>query len=105
MYTLVRVRPTGKEKFLWTGYIYDVSTSGMRFELDRGLEPGTQVEIRAMLPGASHTTFRASGHIVRRHDDVEERGPVRMGMHFDQFNHPDDRQKLMDYLAVSGRAA
>lgn len=98
MYTLVRVRPVGGEKFCWTGYIYDISSTGMRFELDRELEAGTEVEVRAMLPGYPHTTFNASGHVVRRHDDPEEIGPARMGLIFDKFSHSNDRRKLEDYL-------
>ena len=31
MYTLVRVRPQGQARYCWTGHIYDVSESGMRF--------------------------------------------------------------------------
>ncbi|MCX5658861.1 MAG: PilZ domain-containing protein [Planctomycetota bacterium] len=105
MYTLVRVRPMGREKYIWTGFIYDVSDTGMRIELDCDLDPGTQVEVRAMLPGARQTTIHATGHIVRRHDDHDEPGPVRMGLEFDSFNHADDRMRLSAYLANSGLAA
>ena len=82
MYTLLRVRPRGKERFLWTGYIYDLSTTGMRIELDHGLEPGTPIDFRAMLPGSEQTTIRhATGHIVRLHvDDVDEPGPRPHGL-------------------------
>ena len=96
MYTLVRVRPAGYPKFLWTGYIYDISTSGMRFELDVVLEPGTEIEVRAMLPGTNQVTFDACGKVVRIHDD--EPGPCRMGMTFDHFRHHADRRELHAYL-------
>ncbi|MCE9590925.1 MAG: PilZ domain-containing protein [Planctomycetes bacterium] len=105
MYTLVRVRPEGKERFCWTGYIYDISSTGMRLELDRGLAPGTRIEFRAMLPGASHTTFSGNGHVVRMHDDVDEPGPVRMGLVIDRFSDADNRRRLSDYLGVRGIAA
>lgn len=105
MYTLLRVRPLDREKFIWTGFIYDVSDSGMRIELDAELEPGTRVEVRAMLPGANHTTIRATGHIVRRHDEANEPGPVRMGLVFDKFAQPADRERLNTYLAHAGLAA
>jgi c-di-GMP-binding flagellar brake protein YcgR len=105
MYTLLRVRPKGKERFMWTGYIYDLSSSGMRIELDHNLEPGTRIDFRAMLPGGAQTTIRASGHIVRRHDDVDEPGPVRMGLSFDNFLHTADRSRLQNYLTSCGLAA
>lgn len=105
MYTLVRVRPEGRDRFCWTGYIYDISATGMRLELDRALPPGTRVEFRAMLPGASHTTFGGNGHIVRMHDDADEPGPVRMGLIIDQFVDSDNRRRLSDYLGVHGIAA
>lgn len=105
MYTLVRVRPEGKERFCWTGYIYDISATGMRLELDRALPPGTRVEFRAMLPGSGHTTFNGAGRIIRMHDDADEPGPVRMGLIIDRFIDSDNRRRLSDYLGVHGVAA
>jgi len=105
MYTLIRVRPTGKARYCWTGHIYDISESGMRFELDAPLAPDTYIDVRAMLPGNQHTTVSLSGHIVRLHDDADERGPVRMGMTFDRFAHAADRQRLIGYLHTSGLKA
>ena len=105
MYTLVRVRPVNTERYLWTGYIYDISANGMRFELDHPLPPGTQVEVRAMLPGSFHTTFHATGKIMRIHDDSDEPGPIRMGLIFEKFTHHADRRHLQDYLANSGLKA
>jgi len=98
MYSLVRVRPTGGDRYLWTGHIYDVSLSGMRFELDHALEPGTTIEVRGILPGQEHVTFRASGQVVRLHDDQNEPGPARMGMAFDEFHSEVDELRLADYL-------
>ena len=98
MYTLIRVKPRGNDRYCWTSHIYDISASGMRFELDQPLEPGTQIEIRAMLPGADHTTIRASGQVVRLHDDEDDLGPTRMGMCFEKFRHHTDRTRLSDYL-------
>ncbi len=100
MYTLVRVRPVGEERFLWTGHIYDISESGMRFELDEGIEPGTELEVRIMLPGASQAIVEACGKVVRYHDE-DEVGPIRMGMNFEQFHDPMDRTHLSDYLQMA----
>lgn len=103
MYTLVRVRPEGDERYRWTGFVYDISMTGMRFELDAAVAPGTRLEIRAMLPGPQHTTFRAAGPVVRVHDDDGSRGPTRMGMTFDAMD-DDDRRTLEEYLHVNTQA-
>lgn len=106
MYTLLRARHPGDTRYRWTGYIYDISVTGMRFELDEALEPGTEIEVRGMLPAGKHTTFRASGRVVRIHDDEEMRvGPVRMAMNFDAFIRENERERLVDYLQTSGLRA
>ena len=106
MYTLLRMRHEGDKRYRWTGYIYDVSQSGLRFEMDDAIDPGSGVEIRAMLPGFDHVTFRATGHVVRIHDDCDEPGPVRMALQFDSFPSEADEQALQGYLrAQSGRLA
>ena len=104
MYTLLRVRQPGSSRYQWTGHIYDISESGMRFELDKPIEPGTQVEVRAMLPGARHTTVDAAGRIVRLHAE-DEPGPARMCLKFDTFTRPIDQHKLEQYLANAPRIA
>lgn len=98
MYTLLRARVLGSSKYTWTGHIYDVSVGGMRFELDMPIEPGTQLELRGMLPGSGHTTFRAIGRVVRVHSDREERGPAILGLKFESFQSPMDRQRLSEYI-------
>ena len=102
-YTLVRVKEDGASRYTRQGHAYDISASGMRFELDRPMKPGTRVQLRATLPGMQHITFEAMGHIVRIHDDADERGPVRMAVHFDEFVGEGDAERLNGYLAdVSG---
>ena len=102
-YTLVRVKPVGGDRYRWTGHIYDISLSGMRFELDAPLAPGSEVEVRGMLPGHNHTTFRATGRVVRIHDGQDsDGGPSRMAMSFDKFQTAIDQRKLMDYLDSRG---
>ena len=106
MYTLIRVRPPGRRKYIWSGHIYDVSSTGLRFELDTPVAPGTPIDVRVTLPGAGGTTVSLSGHVVRWHDDADEPGPVRMGMAFDTFARPVDRFRLLEYLrAHAARAA
>ena len=98
MYTLVRARVLGSSKYTWTGHIYDVSVGGMRFELDMPIEPGTQLELRGMLPGSGHTTFRAIGRVVRIHSEPNEMGPVILGLQFESFQSPMDRHRLAQYI-------
>jgi hypothetical protein len=99
MYTVIRVRPQGAQKFVWTGHIYDISAEGMRFELDEPLPEGAAVEVRAMLPGTVATTVCGAGHIVRRHDDDADPGPVRMGFAFDHLA-PSHRRRLEGFIAA-----
>lgn len=96
MYTLVRARVAGEQRYRWTGHIYDISLDGMRFELDETVEPGTRIEFRAMLPGQSQVMFRAVGQVVRLHDG--DAGPARMGMRFERFTSLIDQRRLRDYL-------
>ena len=106
MYTHVRVRAEGEAGFARAGYIYDVSLSGMRFELDQALDPGTQVEARCMLPGQPHVMFTVTGRVVRHHDAEESMfGPTRLGMVFESFRRSTDRTRLEAYLNQSARPA
>ncbi len=105
MYTLLRARPAGTDRFIWTGYIYDISLSGMRFELDNPVEPGTKLDVRGMLPGANQITFRATGRVVRYHDEPDEPGPVRMALTFSQFRSDLDELRLSTYLCTSSLRA
>jgi len=102
MYTLLRARMLGKDRYDLTGHIYDISISGMRFELDDCIKPDSLVEIRCMLPGKDHTTFRATGRVVRLHSDEENLGPAIMGMSFVSFRSPMDHQRLAEYLEARG---
>jgi hypothetical protein len=110
MYTLLRARlarpdadalPHQDDRYPWTGHVYDISLSGMRFELDHALAAGTRVEVRVLLPGRGHHAFRAVGNVVRLHDEADEPGPMRMGMTFDDFADSADQGLLTDYLQAS----
>ena len=105
MYTFVRVKPKGHQRYCWSGHVCDISESGMRFELDSPLEPGSHVQVRVMLPGVKHIIIQATGRIVRLHDDIDERGPMRMAMLFDTFNRKGDHQRLAQYLSHAQRRA
>ena len=97
MYTLVRARPEGDDRYRWTGHVYDLSASGARFELDRPVPTGTRLEIRMVLPGDTQAIVSAAGHVVRLHDEDAEPGPTRMALTFDRLA-PADRARLQAYL-------
>ncbi len=97
-YTWVRVRRQGQRYFRLTGHAYDVSSSGMRFELDEALTPGQTVDVELMLPRSGTKRIRATGSIVRLHDP-DEVGPIRMGLQFSEMRQDADRQRLERYLS------
>lgn len=105
MYTLVRVTDaTGSQRFDHAGYIYDISISGMRIELDMLLEEGTRIEAKLMLPGQpgekKPTNITVTAWVVRHHDGEDESsGPTRMGVAFESFKTPQDEERLYDYVS------
>lgn len=98
MYTVIRVRPHGTRRYCWSGHVYDIRETGLRFEVDSTLALGTLVDVQVTLPGPGSTTVKLSGRIVRYHDDPEDRGPVRMGMAVDSFATRSDFRRWLDYL-------
>lgn len=79
------------------GHGYDISMSGMRFELDEELAAGTEVSIE-LHPPAERDPIRMRGVVVRvfAHDD--DPGPRRMAVQFTAFVRPEDRERLMRRL-------
>ncbi len=109
MYTGVEVRPLDSDKFQWQGHAYDISESGMRFEVDEPIDPGTQIAVRIDLPGSQslaiserRPVYALADVVWVEQEDVEARGPVRMACSFKRFIIPGDRQRLRDRLG-SGR--
>ena len=76
------------------GHGYDISTTGMRFELDDELPAGTEVAI-SLYPPAETAPIHMNGVVVRvfAHDD--DPGPRRMAVQFTTFPSVDDRERLM----------
>jgi c-di-GMP-binding flagellar brake protein YcgR len=103
MYTLARVRLEGEPGYHLHGHLYDLSLGGTRLELDRPLPIGEWLELRAMLPGAPHVTFRATGRVVRDHAPCfDEMGAPRMGLAFEAFHSEMERRRVRQYLADRG---
>ncbi len=106
MYHGIAVRFLDEETFAYEGHAYNLSENGVCFELDRPIEPGTEVAIRIDLPmqaianvtGPGRAVF-AFGRIIWT-SDVEEEGPVRMAMAIRQFCRPGDAKRLSGYLTT-----
>ncbi|MFZ4576220.1 MAG: PilZ domain-containing protein [Phycisphaerales bacterium] len=105
MYTPVSVRLLENECFSLEGHAYDISEGGCRFELDRGIEAGTQVAMQITMatglasddigPGRSIFVF---GNIIWLDD--EESGPVRMAIAFTRFARAGDRDRLLRQMSA-----
>jgi hypothetical protein len=109
MYAPVAVRLLSDDQFTHQGHAYDISEGGLRFELDRPIDPGTRVAVQVTLPGPAagaegpgRSVF-AFANIVRQQDE-DEPGPARMAAVFSGFAREGDRERLQRQLK-SGRFA
>lgn len=94
LYTLVRLRRTGEERYSHTGQILDIGLGGMCFSIDADLAPGETVEVRGMIPHSDLVTFRAVGSVLRRGESGVH------AMRFDDFTTRRDEQRLADYITA-----
>ncbi|MCA3006220.1 MAG: PilZ domain-containing protein [Planctomycetaceae bacterium] len=106
MYTPMAVRLLDSDHFSLDGHAFDISEGGLRFELDRGIEPGTGVALRIMLPTMTGATPARPGpgravfafaNIVWLADE-DEPGPVKMAAVFTRFARTGDRERLLAEL-------
>jgi hypothetical protein len=109
MYTEVALRLLDEDTFDHQGHAYDISVGGMRFEIDRPIEPGSAVALRIQLPGAEslrawerRPVFAFANVVWLEEDDLDLPGPVRMACVFTRFCQPGDDQRLLRRL-TSGR--
>lgn len=109
MYAPVAVRLLADDQFTYTGHAYDISEGGLRFELDKGIDAGTEVAVQVTLPGEPEPkggpgrSVFAIANIVRLQEE-DEPGPVRMAAVFSRFAREGDRERLAKQLG-SGRFA
>lgn len=82
MYSAVSVVRRGQRE---EGHVYDVSLSGMRFELDRPARRGSTLDVEVSLPGCEDA-IRAKARVVRVFDEVDDPGPRRMAVEFETFS-------------------
>ncbi|MEM7680629.1 MAG: PilZ domain-containing protein [Planctomycetota bacterium] len=98
MYCELRARAGAQRPYELTGHIYDLSLSGLRFELDEALPAGASMDVRITLPGAEPVTVKASASVVRQASEQDEPGPCRLAATFTRFRTPMDRERLSGYL-------
>lgn len=102
-YAPLKIRFLDQDHFSVDGNAYDVSEGGVRFEADRGIEPGTPVAIQITLP-TMHSNDRGPGRAVFVFanvvwiEDEDEPGPVRMAAVFSRFARAGDRERLLGEL-------
>lgn len=93
----VRIHPD-EQTFMLEGHVYDISEGGIRFELDRPIEPGSTVSMRIDLPmntgdtGPGRSVF-VTGNIVWC--DVEEPGASRMALAITRFDREGDKGRII----------
>ena len=75
------------------GHGYDISSTGMRFELDEALAAGTEVTID-LYPPAEQVPIRIRGTVVRVFSSDDDPEPRRMAVQFTGFDSPKDRERL-----------
>jgi hypothetical protein len=81
------------------GHGYDISLTGMRFELDDELPSGSEVQIE-LYPPAENDPIRMHGVIVRVFSHDDDPGPRRMAVQFTAFGTPLDRERLTNRIAA-----
>lgn len=109
MYSRIMVRPLDSDEFQWEGHAYDISRGGIRFELDNGVAPGTQVAVRIDLPQTTSERSTARRSVfafanVIWMSDADEYGPVRLAAAFTRFAREGDEEQLNARLS-QGRYA
>lgn len=98
MYTTITVWVGGDPGPLH-GHAYDISESGVRFELDERLKPGSQVSLAISLPGQVEPVS-ARGRIIWCFDADDDPGPARMAVELDGFADEANHERLMDFLGA-----
>ncbi len=102
-YSPLKLRLLENEVFDIDGFGYDISEGGLRFEADRGIEPGTTIAMQIMLP-TMHNSGTGPGRAVFVFanvvwiEDEDEPGPVKMAAVFTRFARAGDRERLLGEL-------
>lgn len=82
------------------GHVYDLSLVGARLEVDEALTPGQPITIALHLPGSAGNV-NVAGTVVRSYSPLDDPGPRRVGVRFDQFLSPGHEARLRVHLGES----
>ncbi len=101
MHHSISIRNFESDTFTHDGHAYDISEGGVCFELDEPIAPGTKVGVMIHLPagfdvGPGRAIF-ANGRVVWL-GDLDEPGPIQMGVVFDYFCRKGDQERLQNFL-------
>jgi hypothetical protein len=106
-YTPVRLRRLSEDSFIHSGHVYDISESGVCFEMDLPIDPGTPVALEIALPdspGVLHTNDGPGravymiGNVIWC--EVDEPGPARMALAVTRYARAGDRERLVRRLVT-----
>ncbi|QKK09131.1 MAG: PilZ domain-containing protein [Planctomycetota bacterium] len=106
MYSGIEVKLTGEDQPVFEGHAYDISRSGVNFELDQAIQPGTPICLKLTLPewllglvdgDTDLTSVQIRGTVVWQDDDGVP-GPVRMAATFQSFNSVSERDLFLETL-------
>ncbi len=105
MYTPIAARlvDAESEAFDIEGHAYDVSEGGIRFELDRLVEPGTKIAMKITLPTMHNESLEPGRSILVYANvvwvaDREDPPPVRTAAVFTEFVRVSDRERLLRHF-------
>jgi hypothetical protein len=82
------------------GHAYDISSTGVRIELDCPLQPGETVGIHVDLPWNGQQ-INAMADVIWVNDDEDDPGPRRMALQFKSFGDNMDAVRLDDLMATA----
>ncbi len=105
-YTPVELRLHPDDESGLEGHIYDISESGVCFELDEPIPPGSSVSLKIELPGrlfddgsgGSGGAVFVTGNVVWC--DLDEPGASRMAVAITRFDRAGDRERLIRALTA-----
>jgi hypothetical protein len=106
-YSPIAVRTHDDTEFRFEGHAYDLSEGGVRFELDRPIQPGTTISMRIDLPdsafqagdiGPGRAVF-ITGNVVWC--DADEPGACQMAVAITRFDRAGDKERLLRRLSTA----
>lgn len=104
MYSRVTMRLLDQDEFPFEGHAYDVSESGLKFEMDSPLEVGTSIILRLDIPLDIHGLpptdprdqyIEVLARVVWIDEEDMEFGPVKMAAEFSRFTRFGERERLI----------